>query len=116
MLGSGLSQRGFVKATTIMSLEQILFELEQNKGPRRDPEGYFFSVFGQPGGKETWGWRVEGHHLSLNFTIVDGDKVSATPSFMGTNPGEVKAGPRKGLRVLGREEDFGRSLARSPFR
>ena len=110
LLASGLSQRGFVKATTIMSMEQILLELEQGKGPRRDPENYYWSVFGDPSPNGTWGWRVEGHHVSLNFTIADGQKISATPSMFGTNPGEVRQGPRKGLRVMGAEEDLGRSL------
>lgn len=113
LLASGLSQRAFIKATTIMSLEQILLELEQGKGPARDPEVYYVSIFGQPGEKETWGWRVEGHHLSLNFTVVDGKEVAATPSFFGTNPAKVQSGPRQGLRVLGQEEDLGRSLIKS---
>lgn len=113
LLASGLSQRGFVKATTIMSLEQILLELEQGKGPKRDPEVYFWSLFGTPSETGTWGWRVEGHHVSLNFTIVEGRFVSSTPSMFGTNPAEVREGPRKGLRVMGAEEDLGRQLIRS---
>jgi hypothetical protein len=112
LLGSSLSQRGFMKATTIMSLEQILLDMEQGKGPKRDPENYFFSIFGEPGSK-TWGWRFEGHHQSFNFTL-SGDKIiSATPNFFGSNPGEVKTGPRAGLRILGREEDLGRTLIKS---
>ncbi|HVY68549.1 MAG TPA: DUF3500 domain-containing protein [Verrucomicrobiae bacterium] len=113
LLSSGLSQHAFIKATTIMSLEQILLELEQGKGPTRDPEMYYVSIFGQPGAKETWGWRVEGHHLSLNFTVIDGKEVAATPSFFGSNPANVKQGPRQGLRVLAGEEDLGRALVKS---
>src|SRR6185295_4895205 len=89
LLASGLSQRGYAKATTIMSLEDILREMEQGKGPARDPERYFVTIFGRPDAKGTWGWRVEGHHLALNFTLVNGDFISVTPSFMGSNPGEV---------------------------
>lgn len=112
LLGSTLSQRGFLKATTVMSLEQILLEMEKGSGPKRDPELYFVSIFGEPGAK-TWAWRFEGHHMSFNFTLA-GDKIlSGTPSFYGTNPGEVKTGPRKGLRVLDREEDLGRKLVKS---
>src|SRR5690349_2488707 len=103
LLSSGLSHRGYFKASTIMSLEQILRDMEQGKGPVRDPERYFFSIFGKPESHGTWGWRVEGHHLALNFTI-SGDEISVAPNFMGTNPGEVREGPRKGLRVLGVEE------------
>jgi hypothetical protein len=112
LLGSSLSQRGFMKATTIMSLEQILLDMEQGKGPKRDPENYFFSIFGEPGSK-VWGWRFEGHHQSLNFTLAGDKIISATPNFFGSNPGEVKSGPRAGLRILGREEDLGRTLVKS---
>lgn len=112
LLDSGLSQRGYVKATEIMSLELVLFDLE-NKSPKRDPELYYVSIFGHPGSTNTWGWRVEGHHLSINFTIVDGKEISTTPSFFGSNPGEVKEGPRKGVRVLANEEDMGRRLVKS---
>ena len=113
LLASGLGQRGYVEAVTIISLEQILKDIEQGRGPVRDPELYFFTVFGKPGPKETWGWRVEGHHLSLNFTVVKGQAAAGAPSFFGTNPGVVRDGPRKGLRVLSGEEDLGRQLAQS---
>jgi hypothetical protein len=112
LLSSGLSHRGFFKANTIMSLEGILKDLEQGRGPTRDAELYFFSIFGKPDGHGAWAWRVEGHHLALNFSIV-GHDVAVAPSFMGTNPAEVREGKRKGLRVLAVEEDLGRNLARS---
>ncbi len=112
LLSSGLSGRGFTQAVTIMTLEQILWELE-NQSPKRDPEKYFVSIFGTPGPGKTWGWRVEGHHLSVNFTLVDGKVASGTPCFYATNPAHVKQGPRKGLRVLAREEDLGRKLVQS---
>jgi hypothetical protein len=111
LLGSGLSQRGFTKATTIMSLEQILQELEgANRRFPRDPELYHVSIFGTPDSKGTWGWRFEGHHLSQNFTIAEGKFAAGTPSFLGTNPAEVRKGPRAGLRVLAAEEDLARDL------
>ncbi len=112
LLGSTLSQRGFLKATAVMSLEQILLELEKGSGPKRDPELYFVSVFGEPGSK-AWAWRFEGHHMSFNFSLAGDKIISATPSFYGTNPGEVKSGPRQGLRVLAKEEDLGRKLVKS---
>jgi len=95
-----------------MSLDQILKELEQGKGPLRDPNNYAFSIFGTPGEHATWGWRFEGHHLSMTFTIVDARAV-AGPVFFGTNPATVLDGPRKGLRVLAVEEDLGRELIKS---
>jgi hypothetical protein len=109
LLGSGLSQRGYIKAGTIMSLEDVLRELENDDGERRNPEKYYFSIFGDPSDKGTWGYRVEGHHVSLNFTLANG-VISASPNFFGANPAEVRQGPRTGLRVLTREEDLGREL------
>ena len=78
-----------------MSLEQILRELEKGSGPVRDPELYYLTIFGKPEDRGTWGWRIEGHHLSLNFALEDGKIVAATPAFFGSNPGEVRQGPRR---------------------
>jgi hypothetical protein len=122
LLSTGLGESGLLKAVTIMSLEEILYQMEgatQEEPKRsevrakRDPEKYFVSIFGEPANRGAWGWRVEGHHLSLNFTIRDGQLLRATPSFFGTNPGEVRVGPLSGLRVLGVEEECGRSLVKS---
>jgi hypothetical protein len=113
LLATGLSQRGFVAAETIMSLEQILLDTEKGSGPTRDPELYFVSIFGEPKDGATWGWRVEGHHLSLNFTVVSGRVAVGAPSFYGTNPHLVRQGPRAGLRVLDKEEDLGLALVKS---
>jgi hypothetical protein len=109
LLAAGLSSQGYIKATTIMSLEDILRVMENDSGERRNPEGYYFSIFGDPSDKGTWGYRVEGHHLATNFTIVNG-KVQGSPNFFGANPAEIRQGPRKGLRALAREEDLGREL------
>jgi hypothetical protein len=112
LLSAGLSQHGYMKAVSIMSLDEILRVMENGTGPVRDPDRYFFSIFGEPSDTGTWGYRVEGHHVSQNFTIVNG-KVQVAPSFFGANPAEVREGPRKGLRVLGREEDLGRAFIQS---
>jgi hypothetical protein len=106
LLAAGLSQTGYIKAVTIMSLEEVLKVLENDSGERRNPEKYHFTVFGTPSDAGTWGWRVEGHHLSQNYTVVNGLVVDG-PSFFGSNPAEVKQGPRKGLRTLAREDDLG---------
>lgn len=110
LLGSALSHRGFLKATTIMSLEAVLKDLEKGRGPVRDAELYYFTLFGRPDARQPWGWRFEGHHLSLNFTLVNDHMVQVTPSMFGSNPAEVREGPRRGLRVLGAEESLARQL------
>jgi hypothetical protein len=122
LLATGVSQRGYIKATTIMSLEEVLRVAESGGGGRgggrgggfvRDPDNYFFAIFGEPSETGMWGFRVEGHHLTLNFTIDKGKVVAHTPAFMGSNPAEVRTGPRTGLRVLAPEEDMGRALVQS---
>jgi hypothetical protein len=121
LLKAGLSQRGYLAASSIMDLETVLGALEaaqraaaaqppRNAPIVRDPERYFFSVFGNPSSKDAWGWRVEGHHVSLHFTVVKGTLVAGTPAFFGSNPAEVREGPKKGLRILGAEEDAARAL------
>ncbi len=114
LLRTGLSHTGVAKAQAIMQLEFVLKELENDKPPgRRDPTNYFVTIFGEPSTTKSWGWRFEGHHLSLNFTVIDGQHVFFAPSFMGSNPAEVRQGPRKGERVLAREEDLGLELINS---
>ena len=112
LMQSAFSHRGSAKALNIMMLEQILHEMENNS-PKRDPSLYHFYIFGEPSTKKTWGWRIEGHHLSVSLTIVDGHHVVGTPSFYGANPGKVMQGPHQGLRVLAAEEDLGRELVQS---
>lgn len=113
LLHAGLSEKGYSKAETIRKLEDVLHEIEQGKGPTRDPDLYFFTIFGEPSKGGTWGWRYEGHHCSQNWTVVNGKSISSSPEFFGANPAEVREGPMKGTRVLAAEEDLGRSLVRS---
>jgi len=112
LLAAGLSQQGYIRAVTIMSLEDVLRIMENADPNYRNPQKYYFSIFGEPSDTGTWGYRVEGHHLSQNYTVVNG-KIADTPSFFGSNPAEVREGPRKGLRVLGAEEDLARDLLES---
>lgn len=113
LLKTGTSEKGFEQAVTIMSLETILHDLEKNGAMVRNPGWYFVTIFGKPAKTGSWGWRIEGHHLSLNFTIVDGQVQSATPAFFGANPAELKTGERKGQRVLKEVEDLARDLFKS---
>ena len=98
LMRSTLSAPGVAKAEAIMALEAVLAEVEGSSLDYRDPEKYFVSVFGVPG-RHPWGWRLEGHHLSVNVTVATPGAVSLTPVFLGTNPAEIPGGPRKGERV-----------------
>jgi hypothetical protein len=111
LLKTGLSARGHLTASAIIELEKVLqvVEGEKRRFPR-DPEAYYVSVFGTPGDKGAWGWRFEGHHVSLRFDIVGGSMTASSPAFFGSNPAEVRDGPQKGLRVLAAEEDAARAL------
>lgn len=109
LISTGVSARGYLKAVTIMSLESVLRDIEGGRGFLRDADLYYLSVFGTPSPVGAWGWRVEGHHVSLNLSVIDG-RLVASPSFFGANPAEVRQGPRAGLRVLAAEEDLARDL------
>jgi hypothetical protein len=111
LIKTGLSARGYLTATSIMELENVLQVVEgpQRRFPR-DPEMYWVTVFGTPGDASAWGWRLEGHHVSVRFDIVGGRMTASTPAFFGSNPAEVREGPKKGTRVLAAEEDAGRAL------
>ena len=113
LLRAGTSAAGYSRATTIMSLENILADLEKGGTLVRKPGWYFFTIFGTPSSTGPWGWRLEGHHLSLNFTIDRGQVVSATPAFFGANPAVYIAGPKKGEKVLPEAEDLAKDLFRS---
>lgn len=109
LLQSALSEAGCDKAETIMDLEQILHALEKGEGRfRRDHLKYYFTIFGTPHEKGRWGLSVEGHHLSLNFTVDGGHVIAHTPAFFGANPAvvrsDVDAGPEPGTRTLAKEE------------
>ena len=129
LLRSGLSDRGYQTYTAIIALEDILRVVEgaraggapgaapggargggRGGGFVRDPGVYFFTVFGQPSATGNWGWRVEGHHISLHFAVSRGAVAASTPSFAGSNPAEVRDGAEKGKRVLANLEDTGRAL------
>ncbi|MEX2015880.1 MAG: DUF3500 domain-containing protein [Candidatus Hydrogenedentales bacterium] len=106
---AGLSDAGYEKVETIRSLEGVLREMEG--ATMRDPELYSLQVYGEPGAEGAWMIRYEGHHLSLNWTVMDGELVATSPQFLGANPAEVRIEHAlKGTRALGVEEDLGRRL------
>lgn len=114
ILQACLSKEGLRKAEAIRGLEQVLTEIEGRDADNdyRNSKLYYVAIFGEPSETEPWGWRFEGHHLSLNYTFAD-KTLAVTPFFMGTNPAEIKSGPQKGKRVLAAEEDQGRALVSS---
>jgi len=109
LLKTALSEIGHRKLVNIIELELVLRETQFGLSFMRDPEKYAVVFFGAPDAVKPWGWRFEGHHLSLSFTLR-GDRIATTPSFFGANPAEVRAGPKKGLRALSAEEDEARKL------
>ena len=108
LLGTALSHEGISKALGIMYLEQILYEREGRD--IRDSDRYYFTVFDEPSSSGAWGWRVEGHHLSLNLTLNDGEVIATSPAFMGSNPAIAGEGKHAGLEVLAAEQTVAREL------
>jgi hypothetical protein len=103
LVSSVLSLRAYAQVTTIIALENVLDRIEGGI-VKRDPSRYFVSLFGSPA-DAVWGWRFEGHHVSLNFAVAKGESISATPLFLGANPAEAGA-----VRPCAREEDAAREL------
>ena len=117
LMETGLTEDSFDKAKLIIEHESVLGPLEKDAGIIsfvRDPDLYYWTVFGDPASdSEPWGWRVEGHHISLNFSLWGDKFISMTPFFFGANPAEVRKGPKKGLRILDQREDLAYELMNS---
>ena len=112
LLRAGLSARGAARAEAIMALEAVLAELEGTSRRIRDPLNYAFAVFGSPG-VPPWGWRVEGHHLSIHVTVAADGHAAVTPLFTGSNPARIPGGPREGEQIHRLETQLGLELAQS---
>ena len=114
IVAASLSARAAGEVAAIIALETVLGELERSEGrlggPRRDPELYWFAVFGDPETSEAWSWRVGGHHVVIHVTIAGDRVVGATPSFLGANPSIVPRGPLAGTATLPGEEALARDL------
>ena len=113
LLGSALSQSGRLKVESIMALETVLRAIENKPVSNRDPEMYYITLFGTPGPTAPWGWRLEGHHLSVSFTLAGGRVIGETPSFLGANPARIPSGDRAGERTLALEDELGLQLVQS---
>ncbi|MEC3908170.1 DUF3500 domain-containing protein [Tamlana sp. 2201CG12-4] len=110
-LKNQLSESGYLKAKKIIGLERVLAEISGDT-IFRDPEKYYIAIYGNPKKDKLWTWSFEGHHMSLNFTVLNG-KASIAPRFLGTNPARIEHGDRKGERVLANEEDLAFELIHS---
>jgi Protein of unknown function (DUF3500) len=93
LLASALSLPGYTQAVSIMGFENVLRELNKDRmglvaSEVRHPGKYLFSFFGEPHAEQTWAWRMVGHHVALNYTIVDGTYVAPTPLLFGAEPAE----------------------------
>jgi hypothetical protein len=114
LLATALSPEGLLAARGVMKHENILRRVETEAGvanaSRRDPGLYYTAVFGKPSDTAPWGWRFEGHHLSVNVTQIPGEAPVVAPLFMGANPARVLSGPNAGFRLLAAEEDMGREM------
>lgn len=113
LVAQAMSIEGYAKVLQVMNLEHVLRELNApvfgHVAPYfRDPEGYFLTFFNQPQPDSHWGWRLVGHHLSLNSTVVGQDRISFTPLLLGSEPATI--GP---FRILAEEEDLGFRLLKS---
>ena len=126
MLSAALSSQGYLKATGIMHLDELINRFYDSMHVQKQlpdasykflqslqwsPKNYFFAFFGSPL-ENTWGFKLEGHHLSINFSF-HGETISVTPFFVGTDPAEFLTSEYAGWRVLGQEEDMGLKLVRS---
>lgn len=115
LMRASLSEQGVEKAKAIFELENVL-RIVENRPPNdtyRDPLNYYFSIFGDPNSTKEWGWRLEGHHLSLNFSSLKGELISATPTFFGSNPAIVQVDLQRGKQVLKKETEMGFALLHS---
>ncbi len=101
-----LNDQGLKLLDGVRLVESVLRE---QQGSFRDPNRYFVSIFGTPG-HFPWGWRFEGHHLSLNVALPAAGHVAVTPFFAGAHPATVHDGPHKGFRLLGASEDLARQI------
>ena len=111
LLRTSTSPAGYRKALDIMALQGVLRRMNTGFADPFDPDLYFVSVFGTPGTR-AWGWRLEGHHLSRHFTVVDGTMV-AEPFFLGAWPTRAGSAYRtvaRGYRTMPREEDAAREI------
>jgi len=116
LIDSTLSTQGYAKAYGLMQLDDIwsvlMEETHPGTGVYFSSDKFLLAIFGKPGGDEPWGWQLDGHHLAINTTVVDG-QVTLTPIFLGAEPDVVPRGPYAGLQILGAERRKGLAVIKS---
>jgi hypothetical protein len=114
IVASAMSSRSAGEIAAVIALETVLGELERSAGgwgaERRDPDLYWFAVFGQPGSPGPWSWRIGGHHVAIHVSVAGDRVVGVTPSFLGANPAVIPSGPRADERTLPGEEALARAV------
>jgi hypothetical protein len=115
LVATGLSSAGYVTVATIMGWENVLdlvegFALTWGRERARDPGLYYLRVFGDPGSDRTWAWRFGGHHISLNYLVVDGEVRASTPCFLGADPARGPGLGGASIRPLAQVEDLAHEL------
>src|SRR5215212_97980 len=108
------SVRGWSDTQLVIRIEAVRRELSLQQAGRAgvDPYRdlpYWLVVLGDPRSTDPGAWRINGHHLLAQATVV-GDQVNGVPHFFGAEPATVLQGPHAGLRALPREEDLAREL------
>jgi hypothetical protein len=101
----------FARVMAVISLEETLDQLEGYRTRTRHIGDYWVAAFGEPG-VTPWAVRFEGHHISVNATVVE-DQVGLTPLFLGANPATVRDGEHVVLAPLQVEEQLGFDLVHS---
>jgi hypothetical protein len=115
LLSACLTDITVQKINDIIDLENILKVMENRKADDhfRDPGKYHLAIFGEPGEKNIWGWRFEGHHVSFHFSSEHNTLVAGTPGFLGSNPAIVPEGEQKGKEILKDEKVLALKLLHS---
>jgi hypothetical protein len=127
LISVSLSSQGYLKSTAVFHMDNLLnlmYDTLKARGKvdertykflmdlKWTHKNFYLAFFGDPRSGNNWGYKIEGHHLSLNFTVLNG-KVSVTPFFIGSDPAEYRILEYAGWRILGQEDDLGLKLVNS---
>ncbi|MFT4548933.1 MAG: hypothetical protein ACI8XO_002779 [Verrucomicrobiales bacterium] len=88
-----MSQQGYEKARNVMLADDLLL---RNGKPRPGfgAENFWLAIFGEPSATKPWAIQLDGHHVAINLSF-HGEKISLSPSFIGTQPRAIKYAGKK---------------------